>query len=226
MISGGHCVAQAPVHLTAFFGSDAKWYSVFPVELTRIFPSELLLVLFTVTSAFGPAEATEAVTPSPTTNAMTARCTLRVRSPIQRPPRCARGTQCTPGITGRQPGRIASRGARKSPVQGCFFQVFPASSVRQSESSKPTAYAVSGALGAKAIGPNMTVDFIASFHVLPPSFETMIPSLDMRIRLELPGWTAYSMTMRPPFESVNGVFVQDLALLLICEPASMSPLTK
>src|SRR5262245_61281847 len=72
----------------------------------------------------------------------------------------------------------------------------------------------------------MVVDFIASRQVLPPSSDAMIPSLDIRMRFEWPGWTAYSITIRPPFESVNGVFVQVLAFALMCEPLSMSPLTK
>src|SRR6266700_2421759 len=95
-----------------------------------------------------------------------------------------------------------------------FLQVLPASELRQMERSKPITYATPAVWGAHATGPNITVDFSTKCQDLPPSVDICTPRLVMRTRVESVGWTAYSMTMRPPCESVKGARCHALPLAL------------
>ncbi len=82
-----------------------------------------------------------------------------------------------------------------------------------------------GFVGAQATGPNITSVFVFStaFHVLPPSVDITMPNSVMSTRVESSGATAYSMTMRLPFESLNRVRCHTLPFALTWWPVSMSP---
>src|SRR5262245_51675727 len=72
----------------------------------------------------------------------------------------------------------------------------------------------------------MTRDLRARCHVLPPSVDLRMPTLVITTCDGSLGCAAYSITIFPPAESVNGVFCHAFPLALVKPPLSMSPATR
>src|SRR5262249_38576806 len=72
----------------------------------------------------------------------------------------------------------------------------------------------------------MVRDLSARCQVLPPSVDFRMPTLVIRTCEESVGCPAYSITIFPPAESVNGVFCQAFPSTLVKPPLSMSPATR
>src|SRR5262245_60439089 len=75
------------------------------------------------------------------------------------------------------------------------FQVSPLSTVRQSERSYPTAYAVFFLCGDQTTGPNIAFERSVIFQVAPPSRERAMPVVVARMRRAFRGSTATPMAM-------------------------------